>query len=84
MLAVINLRGREVRIMAFADKKRMVEYNESYKREHYDRIDVRFRKGGKELIKIAADAAGESVASYIKGAVASRLEDDGLTVPADF
>lgn len=70
--------------MAFADKKRMVEYNESYKREHYDRVDVRFRKGGKELIKTASDEAGESVASYIKGAVADRLRADGFIVPNDF
>lgn len=70
--------------MAFADKKRANAYNESYKSEHYTRLNIMFRKGHKELVRVAAEAAGESMNAYIKGAIAARLEEDGLVVPEDF
>ena len=70
--------------MAFADKKRMIEYNETYKREHYDRIDIRFRKGGRALLQSAADSVGESVAEYVRAAVKTRLVSDGFDVPSQF
>jgi hypothetical protein len=84
MLRCDTIAGKGGADVAFADKKRMIEYNDQYKREHYDRIDVRFRKGGKALIQTAAEAAGETVSVYIKRSVAARLEEDGLVVPEDF
>ncbi len=44
-----------------------------YVKENYDRINVTFPKGKKEIIKAAADAAGETVNGYIKKAVDLRL-----------
>ncbi len=45
-----------------------------YVKNNYDRINVTFPKGQKEIIKTAATAAGESVNGYIKKAVDDRLE----------
>ena len=40
-----------------------------YVKNNYDRINVTFPKGQKEIIMQAAEAAGESVNGYIKKAV---------------
>ena len=49
-----------------------------YVREKYDRVLVTFNvKGKKEIIKAAADAAGESVNAYINKAVDERMEREG-------
>ena len=45
-----------------------------YVKNNYDRINVTFPKGQKEIIKAAAENAGETVNSYIKKAVDDRLE----------
>lgn len=47
-----------------------------YVKNNYDRINVTFPKGQKELIAKAAEAAGESVNGYIKKAVDRRMEQD--------
>ena len=47
-----------------------------YVKSNYDRINVTFHKGQKEIIMLAATAAGESVNSYIKKAVDQRMERD--------
>lgn len=47
-----------------------------YVKNNYDRINVTFPKGQKEIIMLAATAAGESVNSYIKKAVDQRMERD--------
>ena len=47
-----------------------------YVKANYDRINVTFPKGQKEIIKAAADARGQSVNSYIIQAVQDRLERD--------
>lgn len=47
-----------------------------YVKNNYDRINVTFPKGQKELIAKAAEAAGESVNGYIKKAVDQRMEQD--------
>ena len=47
-----------------------------YIKNNYDRINVTFPKGQKEIIMLAATAAGESVNSYIKKAVDQRMERD--------
>lgn len=47
-----------------------------YVKNNYDRINVTFPKGQKEIIARAAEAAGESVNGYIKKAVDRRMEQD--------
>lgn len=47
-----------------------------YVKNNYDRINVTFPKGQKELIQAAATAAGETVNGYIKKAVDQRMERD--------
>ena len=47
-----------------------------YVKNNYDRINVTFIKGQKELIQAAATAAGETVNGYIKKAVEQRMERD--------
>ena len=47
-----------------------------YVKNNYDRINVTFPKGQKEVIMQAAEAAGESVNGYIKKAVNQRMERD--------
>lgn len=47
-----------------------------YVKNNYDRINVTFPKGQKEIITQAATAAGESVNGYIKKAVEERMKRD--------
>lgn len=47
-----------------------------YVKNNYDRINVTFPKGQKEIITAAAEAAGESVNGYIKKAVEQRMQRD--------
>ena len=47
-----------------------------YVKNNYDRINVTFPKGQKEIITEAAQAAGESVNGYIKKAVDERIARD--------
>ena len=70
--------------MAFADKKRANSYNTDYKRNHYDMVRFLVGKGGREVIKQAADSAEVTMSVYIKDAVAERLRVDGFDVPSQF
>lgn len=47
-----------------------------YMKNNYDEIKIRVEKGKREIIRQAAEAAGESVNSYIKKAVDRRMEQD--------
>lgn len=47
-----------------------------YVKNNYDRINVTFPKGQKEIITQSATAAGESVNGYIKKAVEERMKRD--------
>ena len=47
-----------------------------YMKNNYDEIKVRVEKGKREIIKAAAEQAGESVNAYIKKAVDQRMERD--------
>ena len=49
-----------------------------YEAANYDKVLVRLPKGDREQIKAAADAAGESLNSYIVGAIRDRM-DGGKT-----
>lgn len=50
-----------------------------YVKNNYDRINVTFPKGQKDIIQNAAETVGETVNGYIKKAVELRLESDNLT-----
>ena len=45
-----------------------------YMKNNYDEIKVRVEKGKREIIKAAAEQAGESLNGYIKKAVDQRME----------
>lgn len=68
-----------------ADKKPMSEakkaankkWNDANLKEKYDRIQLVVPKGEKDLIKAAADQAGESVSAYIVSAVRERMKRAG-------
>lgn len=47
-----------------------------YMKNNYDEIKIRVEKGKRDIIKVAAEAAGESLNSYIKKAVDQRMERD--------
>ena len=47
-----------------------------YMKNNYDEIKVRVEKGKREIIKAAAEQAGESLNCYIKKAVDQRMERD--------
>ena len=47
-----------------------------YMKNNYDEIKIRVEKGKREIIRQAAEAAGESVNGYIKKAVDRRMEQD--------
>ncbi len=47
-----------------------------YMKKNYDEIKVRVEKGKREIIKAAAEQAGESLNGYIKKAVDQRMERD--------
>ena len=47
-----------------------------YMKNNYDEIKVRVEKGKREIIKAAAEQAGESSNGYIKKAVDQRMERD--------
>ena len=47
-----------------------------YMKNNYDEIKVRVEKGKREIIKAAAEQAGESLNGYIKKAVDQRMERD--------
>ena len=47
-----------------------------YMKNNYDEIKVGVEKGNREIIKAAAEQAGESLNGYIKKAVDQRMERD--------
>lgn len=55
-----------------AQQAAVKKYNDA----NYDRIEIKVPKGEKEVIKAAAEAAGESSNQYIYKAIQSRLAAD--------
>jgi len=47
-----------------------------YMKSNYDELKVRMDKGKKELIKAAANSAGESINGYVTKSVEERMERD--------
>lgn len=49
-----------------------------YQTAHYDSLRLDVRKGDKERIRQAAQAAGVSVSAYIRMAIVAQMERDGI------
>ena len=54
-----------------------------YVAANYDRINVTFKKGEKDLLRTAADKANKSVNAYIVDAVHEAMERDGVPTEVD-
>ncbi len=50
--------------------------NTKYVKNNYDTTLIRFKKGAKNLIEIAAKADNESINGYVKKAVQAKYEAD--------
>lgn len=62
--------------MAYTDKSKQYVYD--YKAKKIKRIPLDVQLSDYELIKVAADASGETVNGYIKTAIRLRMERDGF------
>ena len=51
--------------------------NQKWDKENLEQINIKVRKGRKEQIRAAADAAGESVNAFILGAIDMRMATPG-------
>lgn len=60
--------------MAYKDKSKKTAYQNEFIKQAYDRINLTVEKGQKEVIRAAAERAGESVNAYINAAIAQRME----------
>lgn len=60
-----------------SEKFDQIKYQDEYNRTHYDRIQVRVRKGEKSKLQNAAKEAGQSLNEYIIQAINERMERNG-------
>lgn len=76
---ILNDGAVAVEKTVFEEQKRFnqIEYQNNYKREKYDKIEVIVPKGEKEHIKAAAKEAGLSVSAYIYKAVQETMNSGG-------
>lgn len=61
-------------------KKQQASVNK-YVKENYDRVNVTFSKGRKDVIKAHAEARGESVNAFINRAIDETMERDNEKAP---
>lgn len=61
-------------IVAYKDKAKKTAYQNEFIKQTYDRINLTVEKGQKEIIRAAAERAGESVNAYINAAIAQRMD----------
>ena len=47
-----------------------------YVKNNYDRLELTVPKGQKDIIKAAAEKAGESLNTYVRNAINQRMERD--------
>lgn len=52
-----------------------------YVAKNYDRMELSVYKGGRAVIKEAADRRGMSVNAYVAAALEKALAEDGLSLP---
>jgi len=62
---------RSVKHMAFDKNK----YDQNFKKEKYDRIDILIPKGDKDKIKAYADANGTTVSQICKDAIYEKINN---------
>ena len=55
-----------------AQRKAVAKYNAA----NYDRVELRLKKGQKDIIKAHAEAMGESVNGFISRAIDNQIERD--------
>ena len=77
----INL-SSEVENKPKVSKKQQACVNR-YVAANYDRINVTFKKGEKDLLRTAADKVNKSVNAYIVDAVHEAMERDGIPTEVD-
>ncbi len=59
-----------------ARKKANKKWNDKHMKEYYDRIQIVVPKGKKDVIKVAAEANGESTSAFINRAIDALLEKE--------
>ena len=64
--------------MAFKDKARMSEYQNSYIKQTYDRVNLTLPKGDKIIVKAHAAGQNESVNAFINRAISEQIVRDNL------
>ena len=60
--------------MSEAKKRANKKWNDDNLKDRYDRIQIVVPKGQRDIIKAAAEAAGESTNNYIRIAIEQRME----------
>ena len=65
-------------IMAFKNKARMSEYQNSYIKQTYDRVNLTLPKGDKIIVKAHAAGQNESVNAFINRAISEQIVRDNL------
>ena len=58
--------------------KSQTKASNKYNAKAYDRLAVQVYKGSREIIRAAADKAGESTNAYVIGAIDQRMKSEGL------
>ena len=60
--------------MAYKKTDKLIEYNNKFNKENYDRVSLMLPKGKKDIIKDKAKENGESVNAFINRAIDLLLE----------
>ena len=58
--------------------KSQTRASNKYNAKAYDRLAVQVYKGSREIIRAAAEKAGESTNAYVIGAIDQRMKSEGL------
>ena len=61
--------------MAWKDKSAMIEYNNNFNREKYDRITVMLPKGYRDKLRSVVGEHG-SITAYIKDAIDAKMQEE--------
>ena len=61
--------------MAYKKTDKLIEYNNKFNKENYDRVSLMLPKGKKDIIKDKAKENGESVNAFINRAIDLLLDN---------
>ena len=61
--------------MAYKKTDKLIQYNNEFNKENYDRISLMTPKGKKDIIKAKASENGESLNAFINRAIDMLLGD---------